>query len=127
MALHTRVVMEVQSVTSSGNGGSSQKSESIGWTCLDFFIPSGGEKGGRLELNAGLHRLPLQRGSIQWQKLDDISLPTTPHISLYVRIVGAGDKGRASLMSIDPSVSQYNYRYPLAVKGVQRNALIFLI
>jgi len=122
MAAHTRVVMEVQSVTSSGTGGQ-PRFESIGWTALDFFTPVDGvkyEPGVRLELNSGLHRLPLQRGSIQWQKLDDVSLPTTPHITLYVRVVGAGDNGRAKIMSIEPSVCQYNYRYPNAIKGVTR-------
>merc|ERR1711865_55321 len=123
MAAHTRVVMEVQSVTSTGAGGQ-PRFESIGWTALDFFTPMDGvkyEPGVRLELNSGLHRLPLQRGSIQWTKLDDVTLPNNPHITIYVRIVNAGDNGRAKIMSIEPSVSQYNYRYPAAVKGVTRS------
>ena len=56
------------------------------------------------------------------QKLDDINLPTTPHISLYLRVVNASDNGRAKIMSIEPSVSQYSYRYPMTVKGVTRGS-----
>ena len=63
MAPQTRVVMEVQSVTSGGGG--QPRFESIGWTALDFFTPTS-DGSGQLELNSGLHRLPLQRGSIQW-------------------------------------------------------------
>jgi hypothetical protein len=54
--------------------------------------------------------------------LDDINLPTTAHISLYLRVVNASDNGRAKIMSIEPSVSQYSYRYPMAVKGVTRGS-----
>ena len=74
----------------------------------------------RLVLNSGLHRLPLQRGAINWQALGNVKLPTTPHISMFVRIVGAADNGRAKIMSIEPSVVQYNYRYPRAIKGVPK-------
>ena len=54
--------------------------------------------------------------------MDDINLPTTAHISLYLRVVNASDNGRAKIMSIEPSVSQYSYRYPMAVKGVTRGS-----
>ena len=65
MAPQTRVVMEVQSVIAGGGNSGQPRFESIGWTALDFFSQSQNGNG-RLELNSGLHRLPLQRGSIQW-------------------------------------------------------------
>ena len=120
VAAKTRVVIEIQSVSGASVGGSAQM-ESIGWTALDFFVPEDGtNENSRLVLNAGLHRLPLQRGAINWQALGNVKLPTTPHISMFVRIVGAADNGRAKIMSIEPSVVQYNYRYPRAIKGVPK-------
>ena len=120
IAPKTRVVMEIQSI-SGGPAASNAQMESIGWTALDFFVPEDpSNSNSRLVLNAGLHRLPLQRGSINWKSLGDVKLPTVPHITMFMRIVSASENGRAKIMSIEPSVVQHNYRYPNAIKGVPK-------
>ncbi len=119
IASGTRLVLEVQSVSGPGDGGANSQLESIGWTALDLFVEQDGGNG-RLELNAGMHKLPLQRGTINWNRLGDISLPSSSHITIYVRIVGSSDNGQAKIMSIEPSLVQYNYTYPRCVHGVPR-------
>ena len=106
----SRCVIEVQSV---GNGGVGQpgRVESVGWCAVELFSSD-------LKLNSGLHKLPLQRGQVNFHQLDAQSLPPTSHISVYVRLCTAADTATFKNMSLDPVIAHSKYSYPHYIQNI---------
>ena len=109
----TRLVLEVQSVENGAMGKAGQ-STSIGWTAVDIFA----RKGRQLVLNAGLHRLPMQQGMVDFSRLDNVRVLPRKHVSVYMRIIAACDYERSKIISVEPSRMHGNYTYPRSVKDV---------
>ena len=109
---NSRCVLELQSVGAEVEGRPSRV-ESVGWCAFDLFTFDAGDA----QLNAGLHKLPLQRGQVNFHQLEKQSLPNSSHISMYVRLCNPEDAESFKNMSLDPQVAGPKYTYPSSIEA----------
>ena len=112
----SRCVIEIQSADEG------TRNESVGWCAIELFSADESNHMA-MHLNAGLHRLPLQRGQVDFHLLSKQKLPTTSHISMYARLCTAIDTESSKNMSLDPVLVCHKYSYPSSILDVPKGVV----
>ena len=111
----SRCIIEIQAVSDIPG----ERSESVGWCAVDLFILDTDNQR-KLILNAGMHKLPLQRGQVDFHLLDKQKLPTQKHISMFCKLCVAGDTEKFKNMSLDTVIAAPKYTYPSNILDVPK-------
>ena len=71
-------------------------------------------------LNVGLHKLPLQRGQVNFHELGSQKLPSQKHITIYCKLCTAGDAEHFKNMSLDTTLASPKYTYASNIQDVPK-------
>eukprot|EP00942_MAST-04A_sp_MAST-4A-sp1_P013393 g13393.t1 len=104
---NTRCVIELQALAETAPGKKTNQ-KSIGWCAFDLFsfeknLP---------ELYAGMWKLPIQSGNVNFHQLNKQTLPDCSHMTAYIRICNHIDVRRFAEMPLEPSNISSMYMYP---------------